>query len=363
MDDYSYLKATIELASRGLFRTSPNPQVGCILVRDKHVVGQGWHQYQGGPHAEIYALQEAGGDAVGATAYVSLEPCSHKGLTGPCTQALIKAGVVRVVVAMVDINPLVAGQGLQELRQAGLQVELLSELQADSMELNKGYVQRITIGRPWLRLKLAVSLDARSAAASGASKWITGSEARADVQLWRARSAAIITGSGTVVADDPHLGLRTNEYLATPELGWREDLQQPLRVVLDRRGRVPKQAQIFTSKGRVSWLTETLVDSLAKVDRPAVPTHGWTPAEVLQWLAKKGCNEVLLEAGPTLAGAFLVESLVDEILVYMAPIMLGSRARPMAFLEELFNLDDKIKLEFRSVQMCGQDLRIIARVV
>jgi len=362
VNDELYLKEAIALAGRGLFRTDPNPRVGCVLVRSGRIVGRGWHRFAGGPHAEVAALQEAGDNARGATAYVSLEPCVHHGRTPPCTEALVAAGVTRVVAAMPDPDPRVSGQGLSWLRTVGLQAELHAGLSRQAEEVNPGYLRRIAEGLPWTRVKLAASVDARTAAASGTSRWITGKAARDDVQGWRSRSSAIVTGSGTVMADDPHLGLRLSEYLVQPDPNWPLDLRQPLRVVLDRRGRVPHRARIFTTAGRSAWLTESGVAALPGVLVPDAPQEGWIPQAVLRWLAASGCNEVLVEAGPRLAGAFLASGLVDELVLYMAPSLLGSAGAPLAWLEDLYEMDDRIALEFVSVQGLGEDLRIVARL-
>ncbi len=358
--DISYLNKALDLAAMGLFRTAPNPRVGCVLVKDGQVVGVGWHQYVGGPHAEIRALAEAGDRASGATAYVSLEPCCHYGRTGPCVDALIKAGIVAVRTAMLDPDPRVSGRGLARLRAAGVDAKVVAGLREQAQELNRGYLHRLATGLPWVRIKLAASLDGRTASATGESKWITSSYARADVQHWRAQSSAIVTGSGTVLADDPHLGLRSTPLAPNPDCP--EDLRQPLRVVLDRRARVSGAAKIFSSAGRSFWLTEANVSAPtnATITKPP-PGKGWTPAEVIMWLSKQGCSEVLVEAGATLTGAFLAAHVVDEVLLYLAPTLLGSKGRPLAWLDGLEQLRDRIGFQYVETTRIGPDLRIIAR--
>lgn len=312
----------LRLASRGLLTTSPNPRVGCVVVRDGRVLGEGWHVRAGEGHAEVLALRAAVGSVVGATAYVTLEPCSHYGLTPPCAEALIEAGLMRVVVAMLDPNPLVAGSGVKRLRKAGMEV-LVGIMQAEALALNPGFVSRMLYGRPLVRVKLGASLDGRTALANGLSQWITGPDAREDVQLWRARSCAVMTGVGTICADNARLTVR------------RPGVErQPLRVVLDTQLRTPSSAAILQTTG-VLLIHGPLNEARGnKLSRPGVELWQAPVLDsridlmaVMQELARRGINEVLVEAGPTLAGALLKAGLVDELLLYEAALVLGSEAR------------------------------------
>ncbi len=345
----------LQLAARGLFTTQPNPRVGCVIVRDDEVVGEGWHQWAGQPHAEVLALRDAGENARGATAYVTLEPCAHTGRTPPCTAALIEAGVARVVIAATDPNPKAAG-GAARLRGAGIDVDA-GLLAAPARELNIGFFHRIERGRPWVRVKLAMSLDGRTALANGQSKWITGEAARADVQRWRARSAAILTGSGSVLADDPRLTVRLDEPFAAP-----------LRVVLDRHLRTPAAANVLDrSVPTVIVHADTTrpdarfdgVECLALRERDG----GLDLAAVLDELAARDCNEVQVEAGPTLCGALFSAGLADELLLYVAPVLLGSDARPLLTLPPIAAMADRLRLRLVDQQCLGEDLRLRLRAV
>ncbi|KAF0810745.1 (S)-2-hydroxy-fatty-acid dehydrogenase [Alcanivorax sp. S71-1-4] len=355
--DRQHMTRALQLARRGLHTTDPNPRVGCVLVRDGDVVGEGWHQRAGEPHAERHALAAAGDRARGATCYVTLEPCSHTGRTGPCADALVEAGVARVVAAMRDPNPQVAGQGLERLRGAGIEVQC-GVLEDAARALNPGFVRRMEQGLPWVRVKLAMSVDGRTAMASGESQWITGAEAREDVQRLRARSSAIVTGIGTVLADAPSLTVRPatwqlSDYGPTP-------VRQPLRVVLDRALRTPVDAAVIRAEGACLILT-TAETAHAQVLREAgadVLAGDWSPRQVLAELAGRGCNEVLVEAGAELAGAFVAAGCVDELVVYMAPMLLGSSARPLLALPGLDRMADKYLLTLRDTRQVGVDLRL-----
>ncbi|GAB1235156.1 bifunctional diaminohydroxyphosphoribosylaminopyrimidine deaminase/5-amino-6-(5-phosphoribosylamino)uracil reductase RibD [Ferrigenium sp. UT5] len=354
--DSRWMARALRLAAHGLNTTSPNPRVGCVLVEGDEIVGEGWHVRAGEPHAEVHALRTAGHAARGATAYVTLEPCSHHGRTPPCADALIAAGVARVVCAMQDPNPQVAGRGMDNLRAAGITVEC-GLMEAAARELNIGFVSRMTRGMPFVRSKIAASLDGRTALENGTSQWITGAAARQDVQHWRARSCAVLTGIGTVLADDPQLNVR----IATG--------RQPLRVVLDSALRMPPSARMLQS-GKVLVCTASqdaarqatlerqgaevlrLADAAGQVDLPGV----------LRELARRGINEVLLEAGRTLNGALLQAGLVDEVLLYLAPQLLGDAARGMANLGVLTQLEQRVELVWQEVRHVGQDLRITAKV-
>jgi len=338
--DSQWMAHALRLAELGLCTTSPNPRVGCVLVKDGKLVSEGWHERAGEPHAEVHALRAAGGAARGATAYVTLEPCSHHGRTPPCADALIAAGVSRVVAAMQDPNPLVAGQGLQRLRAAGIAVEC-GLMETAARELNPGFVARMSRGTPWVRSKIAASLDGHTALANGSSKWITGEAARNDVQHWRARSCAVLSGIGTVLADDPQLNVRI------------AGSRQPLRVILDSRLRMPTTARILQGGALVYTATQD-AEKAALLQRagaevvalPGANEQVDLPA-VLRDLARRGINEVLLEAGRTLNGAMLKAGLVDELVLYLA---------------ELTRLQQRVALRWQDVRHVGGDLRIVARI-
>lgn len=349
----------LRLARLGLYSTDPNPRVGCVIVKDGQIVGLGWHKQAGTPHAEVHALNEAGDKATGSTAYVTLEPCSHTGRTPPCANALINAGVARVVAAMQDPNPLVAGSGFKALEAAGISVAF-GLMQAEAEALNPGFIKRMVEGRPFVRIKLASSLDGRTAMASGESQWITGPAARADVQKLRARSSAVITGIGTVLADDPQLTVR-DASLAPAGLS----LRQPLRVVLDRQARLPADCQLLQVDGPLWWVTQSEKPDLAKqiATRAGskhlvlnVPEQDFLPA-LMTHLVQAQCNEVLVEAGPTLAAAFLRARLCDELIVYMAPKLLGSSARPMIDLS-LEQMSEAVSLRMTDLRQVGSDIRL-----
>jgi diaminohydroxyphosphoribosylaminopyrimidine deaminase/5-amino-6-(5-phosphoribosylamino)uracil reductase len=339
--DQDFMQRCFQLAERGRHTCRPNPVVGCVIAHGDRVVGEGWHAVAGQGHAEVVALQQAGEAARAATVYVSLEPCAHQGRTGPCAEALVRAGVAEVVYGMQDPNPLVAGKGLGILQAAGIRVRG-PLLQAEAEQLNPGFNQRMRLGRPWLRCKVGMSLDGRTAMASGESQWITGPESRADVQQWRARSCAILTGSGTVLADDPQLNVRLPDYRGP----------QPLRVVVDSQGRVPATARLCTDGGPLLLATgKDFPGADGRVDLAALLRH---------LAAERHCNEVLVEAGPALTGALLQAGLVDELLLYVAPSLLGHEARPLAWLPGLQQLSQRLQLEFRDVAMLGKDCRIRA---
>ncbi|MBB6245345.1 bifunctional diaminohydroxyphosphoribosylaminopyrimidine deaminase/5-amino-6-(5-phosphoribosylamino)uracil reductase RibD [Rhodanobacter sp. A1T4] len=359
--DHGHMAHALRLAELGLYTTQPNPRVGCIIAHGERVVGAGWHQRAGEPHAEVFALREAGERARSATAYVTLEPCAHHGRTPPCAEALIAAGVARVVIAAEDPFPQVAGRGIAMLREAGISVE--NGLMRDAArELNIGFFSRIERGRPWLRIKLAMSLDGRTALANGESKWITGEAARADVQRWRARSSAILTGSGTVLADNPRLTVRLPDDQAfTP----------PLRVVLDRQRRTPAGSHV--RDGSVPTLilhSATIDDSADEGGEPSSPSeYLFVPEQgnaldlkaALTLLAERGCNEVQVEAGPVLCGALFAAGLVDELLLYIAPLLLGDSARPLLHLPSLDDMAHRWKLQTIEHRQIGEDWRLRLR--
>jgi diaminohydroxyphosphoribosylaminopyrimidine deaminase/5-amino-6-(5-phosphoribosylamino)uracil reductase len=351
-DDHRWMARALRLAERAAYTTRPNPMVGCVLVRDGEVVGEGWHRRKGGPHAEVCALRAAGEHARGATAYVTLEPCAHYGRTPPCADALVAAGVARVVGAMRDPFPQVDGAGFDKLRAAGIDVAC-GLMEAQARELNRGFLSRIERGRPWLRVKLAASLDGRTAMADGDSKWITGQAARMDVQHWRARASAILTGAGTVLADDPHLTVR---------LGEDTDVVPPLRVVLDARLASLDRANVRSLDAPTLYLHAPGVAPPAGFDvaHAAVPLAADGRLDlhaVLHLLAQREINEVHVEAGATLCGALLREGLADELLLYTAPLLLGDGARPLLAGLGIERMAERIALETLDVRMLGQDLR------
>ena len=424
--DRRHMTRALDLARRGLYSTDPNPRVGCVIARGEHVVGEGWHRYAGEPHAEIHALAAAGGDSRGATAYVTLEPCLHTGRTGPCTRGLIEAGVAKVVAAMPDPDPRVAGQGFAELAEAGIEVET-GLLEASARALNRGFVSRHERGRPWVRCKLAATLDGRTATAAGESRWITGEAARADVHRLRAQAGAILTGIGTLLADDPRLDARLEDTVCSAP-----PMRPPMRVVVDSRLRTPPAARVLSAPGDVLIATTGGVttdgigmtgrdvaegpidggiagtpgyalaamtgsiattgdaaaggpsaggiagnprhtlgaaagdaarkDALVKAGAEIVPLPDAggrvsLPA-LMAALAGRGVNEIHTECGPALAGALLESALVDEIVVYLAPALLGDVARGMFTLPGVAAMRDRIGLEITGVSRLGADLRI-----
>lgn len=354
--DIEYMQRALRLAERGLFTTDPNPRVGCVIVNGDTIVGEGWHQRAGEPHAEILALSQASGKAAGSTAYVTLEPCSHHGKTPPCADALIGAGVARVVAAMQDPNPLVAGSGFQRLRQHGIDVTS-GLLEQAARAVNPGFVQRMRRRRPFVRAKLAMSLDGRTAMASGESRWITGEAARADVQRLRARSSVILTGIDTVLHDDPSLNVR----LTPKQLGIAGEIRQPHRVVLDSRLRLSPAAKLLTLPGETTVLTAR-PGQIPGCDVITVQEHAGQLDlhAVMSWLSHIQANEVHVEAGATLCGALLQRKLVDEIVVYIAPHIMGGHARAMFNLPGLEQMADRVRLDITDVRHVGKDLRITA---
>ena len=355
--DHGMMARALQLAERGLWTTSPNPRVGCVLLRDGEIVGEGWHEKAGEPHAELHALRAAGDLARGATAYVTLEPCSHHGRTPPCAEALIAAGVSRVVAAMTDPNSLVAGQGMAMLGEAG--IETASGLMdSEARELNIGFVSRMIRGRPWLRLKVAASLDGKTALNNGVSQWITGPQARQDGHRWRARACAILTGIGTVRDDDPQLNVRAVQTS-----------RQPLRVVVDSKLETPLTARILQG-GPVLVAAAVDDEKRANLLRAAGAEVVVLPnaagkvelKDLLEELGRRGINEVHAEAGFKLNGSLLREGLVDELLLYLAPCLIGHEASGMFNLPELTTLDDKLRLKIHDLRQVGADIRLLARL-
>jgi len=380
--DHAHMARALRLAERGLYTTMPNPRVGCVIARGDNVLGEGWHQRAGEPHAEEFALRAVGALARGATAYVTLEPCAHFGRTPPCADALIAAGVARVVAACADPNPKVAGAGFGRLQAAGIAVE--TGLMHDAgREINRGFFSRIERQRPWVRVKIAASLDGRTALANGTSKWISGAAARADVQRWRARSSAILTGSGTVVADDPRLVPRlaggetmpcrgeteSSPGLAGLRLPTGEETQRvlPLRVVLDRKLRTPLGSNVLDGSA------PTLVvhgeqarpsdNRFARTELAGVAARDGRLdlAAVLALLADRGVNELQIEAGPALCGALFAQDFVDELLLYVAPVVLGDHARPLLALPIIDTIAAGRRLRSVDERQVGNDLRRLFR--
>ena len=366
----------LALAERGLETTHPNPRVGCVIATDERIIAEGWHERAGEAHAEVAALRAAKEPVAGATAYVTLEPCSHHGRTPPCVNALIEARLARVVFAVQDPNPLVSGQGAAALARAGISVEA-GLMEREATELNVGFMKRMRQALPWVRVKLGMSLDGRTALANGASQWITGEQARNDVQRWRARSSAVMTGVGTVLADDPLLNVRIAGFKG----------RQPLRVVLDRRLRSPPAGRMFG--GAADRVADVVIftsatggrdaarsdadDATYEARRAALAGRGVRIEEVaahdgfldllaiLRKLAELDMNEVLVEAGPTLAGQLLSGSLVDELLLYIAPKLLGPQGRPLVNLPELHSLQDARGFSLFDIKRFGDDLRLRLR--
>lgn len=342
------MRRALELAEKGLYTTTPNPRVGCVVTREDKSVGEGWHERAGGPHAEVIALDKAGSAAAGATLYVSLEPCNHQGRTPPCVKKIVECKVKRVVAAMRDPNPK-AAQGGEALQAARIAFEH-GLMEDEARELNIGFVSRVTRGRPWVRLKVAATLDGRTALANGTSQWITGAEARRDAHRWRARACAILTGIGTVRADDPRLTVREVE---TP--------RQPLRVIVDSRLETPAQARIL--QGEKVLVFSGKSGSLANAEVVAFPNQNQKVdlPRMLEELARRGVNELHVEAGFRLNGSLAREGCVDEYLVYLNPSFLGDGAQGMLDLPVFASLETRIRLKTLSVQNLGEDLRILAR--
>ena len=365
--DRRAMARALELAALGLQTAHPNPRVGCVIARGEQIIGEGWHVRAGEPHAEVHALRAAGAAASGATAYVTLEPCSHHGRTPPCAQALLDAGIGRVVFALGDPNPRVNGGGARLLQEGGVPVQS-GLLQAEAAELNVGFLKRMRTGRPWVRVKLAMSLDGRTALADGQSHWITGPAARQDVQLWRARSGAVLTGIGTVLADDPRLDVRLDD----PPGGARPP---QLRVVLDSQLRTSPQARLFSIPGPVLVVGRAPPPAEAQAfarRRAALEAHATVetlPAAggrvvleaLLEALGRREINELWVESGPTLAGALLAEGWADELILYVAPRLLGPQSRPLVHLPALERLQDSAWFDIISSEPMGADLRVRLR--
>ena len=362
--DAAFMQLALDLAKQGEFTTTPNPSVGCVLVKDGEVVGKGFHAKAGEPHAEVMALREAGEKARGATAYVTLEPCSHFGRTPPCAKGLVEAGVSKVIAAMCDPNPQVAGKGLQILNDAGIE-SAVGLLEENAEQLNKGFLKRMRTGKPFVQLKLAMSIDGKTAMASGESKWITGAQARADVQQYRAKASAILSTSQTVLADDPSLNVRWEELPSDVKADYpQEKLRQPVRVIFDSTHKVRSDFKVFSTESPV-WLVGEdnypltgfpVFTEYLQLDR----NQGETRLQALMAeLGKRQINTLWVEAGATLAGALIAENLVDELIIYMAPKLLGDQARDLCHLPNLTQLADAPLWQLQSCEPVGDDLKLI----
>jgi len=363
--DHQFMARAIQLAKRGIYTTHPNPRVGCVVVQQDEVVGEGWHMRAGEPHAEIYALNAAGEKCVGATAYVTLEPCSHHGRTPPCADALINAGVSRVVIAMSDPNPRVAGQGIARLKAAGIEVKE-DLLQAEAVTLNPGFISRFTRGRPFVRCKLAMSLDGRTAMASGESKWITSPAARQDVQRLRARSDAIMTGIGTMLADDPQLDVRPEGIDELHVVLAGEKQRPPMRVIVDSTLRTPVASRTLELPGKkliataveYSEILDVLHQKHVNVCRFAGDDERVNLPLLLGYLAALEINELMVEAGPVLSGAMLQAGLIDELVLYMAPHLMGHQGQELMSLPGLEKMSQRVSLKTKELRAVGDDWRI-----
>ncbi|PJG86497.1 bifunctional diaminohydroxyphosphoribosylaminopyrimidine deaminase/5-amino-6-(5-phosphoribosylamino)uracil reductase RibD [Conservatibacter flavescens] len=362
--DQEFMQLALDLAAQGIFTTTPNPSVGCVLVKEGAVVGKGFHAKAGEPHAEVMALREAGNQAKDSIAYVTLEPCSHFGRTPPCAKGLIEAGVKKVIVAMEDPNPLVAGRGISMLREAGIET-VVGLLQEKAEALNKGFLMRMRAGRPYVRLKMAMTIDGKTATMTGESKWITGELARSDVQMERAKSSAILSASGTVLVDDPSLNVRWSQF--PPELQQRypeQNVRQPVRIIMDSRARVRAYHQLFQTTSPL-WLVE-----FEKKNRENLPhfcevltlssnEHQSKLQTLMYDLGRRQINSLWVEAGANFAGALLAEELVDELIVYIAPKLLGDQARGLCHLPHLTKLADAPLWQLESITQLGQDVKLV----
>lgn len=352
--DYDMMNRAIKLAWRGRYTTAPNPNVGCVITREGHIVGEGYHQRAGEPHAEVHALRMAGEKARGATAYVTLEPCSHYGRTPPCAKGLIEAGVAKVICAMQDPNPQVAGRGINMLREAGVEVKV-GLLEQDAQALNPAFIKRMRTGMPFVQLKMAASLDGQTALANGESQWITSPAARRDVQNFRALSGAVLSTSQTVIADNASLNVRPDELSADALSTIKpQPLRQPLRVILDRQKSLTSDLKLFNTQGEVLVLTD---EEQSLISEQRFDIHS-----LCQYLAENhNINHIWLEAGSTLASAFIQAHVVDELIVYLAPKIMGSDGQGLFGALGLRHMSEAYELDFKDVRLVGPDIRIIAQ--
>lgn len=364
--DHKFMQRAISLAKRGHFTTSPNPRVGCVIVRNEEVVGEGFHQKAGQGHAEVHALKQAGIKANGATAYVTLEPCSHYGLTPPCAEALIKAQVTHVIAAMVDPNPKVSGRGLELLNAAGITTQF-GLLEQDARALNPGFIQLMTTKLPYVRCKLAASLDGKTAMASGESQWITSAEARTDVQRLRAQSCAVICGADSVIFDDAKMTVRWHDLGELKNSYAETDVRQPVRIIIDGKNRLTPDLAIFQSESKILLIRHTIENDhtwphfveQVQIDK-AENSEYINLTLLLRYLAKQGLNDVLVESGSQLSGAFVSQNLVNELILYQAPKLIGHDGRGLVNMPTVLQLDEAKNLEIQDMRMIGKDIRLTA---
>lgn len=364
--DHKFMQRAISLAKRGHFTTSPNPRVGCVIVRNEEVVGEGFHQKAGQGHAEVHALKQAGIKAKGATAYVTLEPCSHYGLTPPCAEALIKAQVAHVITAMVDPNPKVSGRGLELLNAAGITTQF-GLLEQDARALNPGFIQLMTTKLPYVRCKLAASLDGKTAMASGESQWITSAEARTDVQRLRAQSCAVICGADSVIFDDAKMTVRWHDLGELKNSYAEADVRQPVRIIIDGKNRLTPDLAIFQSESKILLIRHTIENDHAwphfveqvQIDK-AENSEYINLTLLLRYLAKQGLNDVLIESGSQLTGAFVSQNLVNELILYQAPKLIGHDGKGLVNMPTVLQLDEAKNLEIQDMRMIGKDIRLTA---
>ena len=364
--DHKFMQRAISLAKRGHFTTSPNPRVGCVIVRNEEVVGEGFHQKAGQGHAEVHALKQAGIKAKGATAYVTLEPCSHYGLTPPCAEALIKAQVAHVIAAMVDPNPKVSGRGLELLNAAGITTQF-GLLEQDARALNPGFIQLMTTKLPYVRCKLAASLDGKTAMASGESQWITSAEARIDVQRLRAQSCAVICGADSVIFDDAKMTVRWHDLGELKNSYAEADVRQPVRIIIDGKNRLTPDLAIFQSESKILLIRHTIENDhpwphfveQVQIDK-AENSEYINLTLLLRYLAKQGLNDVLIESGSQLTGAFVSQNLVNELILYQAPKLIGHDGKGLVNMPTVLQLDEAKNLEIQDMRMIGKDIRLTA---
>lgn len=364
--DHKFMQRAISLAKRGHFTTSPNPRVGCVIVRNEEVVGEGFHQKAGQGHAEVHALKQAGIKANGATAYVTLEPCSHYGLTPPCAEALIKAQVAHVIAAMVDPNPKVSGRGLELLNAAGITTQF-GLLEQDARALNLGFIQLMTTKLPYVRCKLAASLDGKTAMASGESQWITSAEARTDVQRLRAQSCAVICGADSVIFDDAKMTVRWHDLGELKDSYAEADVRQPVRIIIDGKNRLTPDLAIFQSESKILLIRHTIENDhtwphfveQVQIDK-AENSEYINLTLLLRYLSKQGLNDVLIESGSQLTGAFVSQNLVNELILYQAPKLIGHDGRGLVNMPTVLQLDEAKNLEIQDMRMIGKDIRLTA---
>ncbi|WP_416305067.1 bifunctional diaminohydroxyphosphoribosylaminopyrimidine deaminase/5-amino-6-(5-phosphoribosylamino)uracil reductase RibD [Neptunicella sp. SCSIO 80796] len=364
-NDHAMMSLALQLAERGIYTTSPNPMVGCVVVSsDGDIVGQGWHQRAGGPHAEIFALRQAGNKAANATVYVTLEPCSHHGRTPPCAEALIKAGVKKVICAMVDPNPQVSGRGMELLANAGIETAS-GLLEHQASQLNRGFIKRMQQGKPFVSLKMAASLDGKIALNNGHSQWITGTAARREVQSYRARSCAILTGSGTVLADDPLLNVRFDELHNPPRFLTADNIRQPLRVIIDSQNKVSSQHRIVNQGDEVLLVNKNVNPQpfsahVSQWQGPGNLVGKMDLGAILAHMGQLQINQVWVEAGAGLAGALLAAKLIDEMIIYIAPRIMGDKSQNLLNLPLFEHMEQTIGLQWQDVRQIGDDLKIVA---